>query len=68
MASKESDMPKPLPTTSTTSSTSRSSASTSHRNCLKCARRMSSLKFDKHVNYVKCRGKDCSVDVRCSEC
>ena len=68
MALKESDMPKPLPTTSTTSSTSRSSASTSHRNCLKCARRMSSLKFDKHVNCVKCRGKDCSVDVRCSEC
>ena len=68
MASKDSDVLKSLPTTSTTSSTSGSSALTSHRSCPRCARRMSSLKFDKYVTCVKCRDKQCSVDVRCSEC
>ena len=68
MASKDSDVLKSLPTTSTTSSTSGSSALTSHRSCPRCARRMSSLKFDKHVTCVKCRDKQCSVDVGCLEC
>ena len=68
MASNDSDVPKSLPATSTTTSTSGSSASTSHRSCPRCARRMSSVKFDQHLTCVKCRDKQCSVDVRCSEC
>ena len=71
MASNDGDMPKSLPSTPATTSTSTgSSASTSHRSCPRCARlrRMSSLKFDKHTTCVKCRNKQCSVDVGCSEC
>ena len=29
---------------------------------------MGSLKFDKHSICVKCRDKQCSVEIRCSEC
>ena len=69
MASKDNDVSKSLPSTSATPSTSAgSSASTSHRSCPRCARRMSSLKFDKHSTCVKCRDKQCSVEIRCSEC
>ena len=69
MASKDSDVSKSLPSTSATPSTSSgSSASTSHRSCPRCARRMSSLKFDKHSTCVKCRDKQCSVEIKCSEC
>ena len=52
MGSKDSDVSKSLPSTSATPSTSAgSSASTSHRSCPRCARQMSSLKFDKHSFY-----------------
>ena len=69
MASNDGDVSKSLPSTSATSSTSAgSSASSSHRSCPRCARRMSSLKFDKHSICVKCRDKQCSVEVRCTEC
>ena len=68
MASNNGDVPKSLPSTSATTSTSAgSSASTSHRSCPRCARQMSSLKFDKHTTCVKCRDEQCSVEVRCSE-
>ena len=54
MASNDGDVPKSLPSTSATTSTSAgSSASTSHRSCPRCARRMSSLKFDKHTSSVQ---------------
>ena len=69
MASNDSDVSKSLPSTSAMPSTSTgSSASTSHRSCPRCARRMSSFKFDKHSTCVKCRDKQCSVEIRCSEC
>ena len=68
MASNDGDVPKSLPSTSATSTSAGSSASTSHRSCPRCARRMSSLKFDKHTTCVKCGDKQCSVEVRCSEC
>ena len=49
MASNDSDVSKSLPSISATPSTSAGlSASSSHRSCPRCARRMSSLKFDKH--------------------
>ena len=69
MASNDSDVSKSLPSTSATPLTSAgSSASSSHRSCPRCARRMSSLKFDKHSICVKCRDKQGSVEVRCTEC
>ena len=69
ISSKDGDVSKSLPSTSATLSTSAgSSASTSHRSCPRCARWMSSLKFDKHSTCVKCRDKQCSVEIRCSEC
>ena len=70
MASTDSDVSKSVPSSSATPSTSASgsAASLSHCSCPCCARRMSSLKFDKHSICVKCRDKQCSVDVRCAEC
>ena len=70
MASTDSDMPKSVPSSSATPSPSASGSTTSstHRSCPRCARRMSSLKFDKHSTCVKCRDNQCSVDVRCNEC
>ena len=70
MASSDSDVPKSVPSSSATPSTSASgsTASSAHRTCPRCARRMSSLKFDKHSISVKCRDKQCSVDVKCNEC
>ena len=70
MAFTDSDVPKSVPSSSATPSTSASwsTASSAHRSCPRCARRMSSLKFDEHSICVKCRDKQCSVDVRCNEC
>ena len=69
MASNDSDVSKSLPSRSATPLTSTgSSTSTSHRSCPRCARRMSSLKFDKHFTCVKCRDKQCFVEIRCSGC
>ena len=64
MASTDSDVSKSVPSTSAAGS----SVSSSHRSCPRCTRRMSSLKFDKHSVCVKCRDKQCSVEVRCNEC
>ena len=70
MASTDSDVPKSVPSSPAMPSTSApgSSASSAHRTCLRCARQMSSLKYDKHTICVTCRDTQCSVDVRCSEC
>ena len=40
----------------------------SRRNCVTCKTRMSSLLQDSHKICCACRGFDCSVDNRCSEC
>ena len=50
MAFTDSDVPKSVPSSSATPSTSASgsTASSAHRSCPRCARRMSSLKFDEH--------------------
>ena len=70
MASTDSDVPKSVPSSPATPSTSApgSTASSAHRICPRCARRMSSLKYDKHTICVACRDTQCSVEVRCSEC
>ena len=36
--------------------------------CKRCARRMSSYKYDKHTLCLHCRDVLCSLDIRCSEC
>ena len=71
MASKDSDVPASVPSLPATPSTSAPgsvAASSAHRTCPRCARRMSSLKYDKHSICVACRNSQCSVDVRCNEC
>ena len=70
MASNDSDVHKSVPSSPATPSTSApgSAASSAHCTCPHCARRMSSLKYDKHSIFVACRDTQCSVDVRCSEC
>ena len=40
----------------------------SRHNCVTCKTRMSSLLHDSHSICCACRGHDCSLDVRCSEC
>ena len=40
----------------------------SRRNCLTCKTRMSSLLHDSHTICCACRGYDCFMDKRCSEC
>ena len=40
----------------------------SRRNCVTCKTRMSSLLHDSHKICRACRGFDCSMDKRCSEC
>ena len=66
MASKDSDVPASVP--SSPSAPGTSATSSARRSCLHCARRMSSLKYDKHSICVACRDSQCSVDVKCSEC
>ena len=40
----------------------------SQRNCFTCKTRMSSLLHDSHLICVACRGRDCTMDNRCTEC
>ena len=67
MASADRDVPTSVPSSPATPSTFAvgSPASSAHRSCPRCARRMSSLKYDKHTI---CRDVQCSVDVRCNGC
>ena len=39
-----------------------------HRSCVRCTRRMSSVKYDKHTLCLNCRDVQCSLDVRYDEC
>ena len=51
------------------SSRSPSTSSGQHqRSCAKCPTRMSSIDRDKHLICIRCRGYECSVDLRCEEC
>ena len=38
------------------------------RSCLKCHRRMNSLKYDSHTVCSQCRDVTCSLETRCTEC
>ena len=40
----------------------------SRRTCPSCNIRMSSFLHDRHSKYINCRGNECSLDNRCSEC
>ena len=60
------------PSTSTPPSTSAPSSPavdvSTHRSCQRCARRMCSIKCDKHTICNQCRDVSCPIDVRSSEC
>ena len=47
-----------------------SSASSGHpqRSCSRCPSRRSSFDRDRHLVRTRCRGYECSVDLRCEEC
>ena len=74
---KDTDSAKDVPATATATSvpSSPSTPTTSAapdfsalQSCPHCARRMSSLQFDKHTLCVVCRDVKCSLDTRCKEC
>ena len=50
------------------SSGSSTSSGLQQCSCAKCPSRMSSIDRDKHLNCIKCRGYECSVELRCEEC
>ena len=50
------------------SSGSSTSSGLQQRSCAKCPSRMSSIDRDKHLYCIKCRGYECSVELRCDEC
>ena len=50
------------------SSGSSTSSGLQQRSCAKCPSRMSSIDCDKHLYCIKCRGYECSVELRCDEC
>ena len=51
------------------SSGSSSASSGQHqRSCAKCPTRMSSIDRDEYLICIRCRGYECSVDLRCEEC
>ena len=50
------------------SSRSSTSSGLQQRSCSKCPLRMSSIDRDKHLYCIKCRGFECSVELRCDEC
>ena len=47
-----------------------SSTSSGHpqRSCSRCSSRMSSFDRDRHLICTRCRGFECSVELRCEEC
>ena len=47
---------------------SSASSAQPQRSCGRCPSRMSSIDRDKHLICIRCRGYECSVDLRCEEC
>ena len=65
------DSAKDLLTSTPVSSTLSSSTATDvspHRSYVRCTRRMSSVKYDKHTLCLNCKEVQRSLDVRCDEC
>ena len=50
------------------SGSSSASGGQQQRSCAKCPTRMSSIDRDKHLICIRCRGYECSVELRCEEC
>ena len=50
------------------SGSSSASSCQPQRSCARCYSRMSSIDRDKHLLCIRCRGYECSVDLRCEEC
>ena len=65
------DSDKDLPTSTPVSSTSTTPTATdvsAHRSCVRCARRMSRVKCDKHTLCLNCSDVQCSLETRCDQC
>ena len=50
------------------SGSSSASSGQPQRSCARCYSRMSSIDRDKHLLCIRCRGYECSVNLRCEEC
>ena len=50
------------------SGSSSASGGQHQRSCAKCPTRMSSIDRDNHLICIRCRGYECSVELRCEEC
>ena len=50
------------------SGSSSTSSGQPQRSCARCPSRMSSIDRDKHFICIRCRGYECSVNLRCEEC
>ena len=50
------------------SGSSSASSGQPQRSCARCPSRMSSIDCDKHLICIRCRGYECSVELRCEEC
>ena len=60
---KDTDSAKDVPSSPSTPTTSATTDVSARRFWPRCARRMSSLQFDKHTLCVVCRDVKCSLDV-----
>ena len=49
------------------SGSSSASSGQPQRSCARCYSRMSSIDSDKQLLCIRCRGYECSVDLRCEE-
>ena len=49
------------------SGSSSASSGQPQRSCARCYSRMISIDRDKHLLCIRCRGYECSVDMRCEE-
>ena len=53
---------------SKSSGSSSTSSGQPQRSCARCPSRMSSIDRDKHFICIRCRGYECSVNLKCEEC
>ena len=61
-----SSQPAPAPSSSAASPAVTDAGS--HRKCIRCKKRMSTLTYDKHTFCLTCRDVKCDNDHRCKEC
>ena len=57
-----------MPTTASSSSSSSAASLEAHHSCIRCRKRMSTLRHDKHTICGSCRDTKCDFSTRCGEC